>query len=57
MVRNVPQPLPTLCADREGERFRIVVGLYCNSVAEGGQVISVSNTAQKLGSCKQKKLA
>ena len=50
VVRNAPQPLLVLCADREGERFRIVVGLYCNSVAKGRQVISVSNTAQKLGS-------
>ena len=57
VVRNAPHPLSVLCADRERERFRIVVGLYCNSVAEGGQVVFVSNTAQKLGSCKQKILA
>ena len=57
VVRNASHALPVLCADREGERFRIVVGLYCNSVAEGGQVVFVSNAAQELGSCKQKKLA
>ena len=56
VVRNAPYPLPVLCADREGERFHIVVGLYCNSGAKGRQVISVSYMAQKLGDCKQKKL-
>lgn len=54
VVRNARHPLLVLCADREGERFRIVVGLYCNSVAGDRQVIFALSTPQRLRSCKQK---
>ena len=38
-----------------GAFFRVSGCLHCNSVAEGGQVISASYMAQRLRDCKQKK--
>lgn len=52
---------PSLCRyfapTGKGSVFVCLGGWYCNSAAGDRQVISVSNTAQRLRDCKQKKLA
>ena len=53
------ETLPILCRcfapTGKGSVFCVSGCLYCNSVAEGGQVISASYMAQRLRDCKQKK--
>ena len=53
------ETLPSLCRyfapTGKGSVFCVSGSVYCNSVARGRQVISVSNTAQRLRGCKQKK--
>lgn len=54
VVRNAPQPLPAIIADRDGEHFHTSDCLHCNSEDRINQVIFALTAAQNLGDCKQK---